>query len=1081
MALTSVSFPLSLTSAFLSLTPSYPLLTLHYYHLSLLTGGRSLVFSALQVCSASQAPSHRLLYHCLLPLLSCSGTSLMDTVPTTLIDRDRTTEKDTLIEQLMNSDFSNPVACMHALQLARDEGSVRVLPLLCRRLVTHPFSSISSPAASLAGRIMADKKVSSDLARELLPFLSGAGNRYPELLSTTQRLADVPSPAPPQSSSSHPLQFTSQVQAVTRLWFLAEVHDLCRNSCSDWLCGRVLARLSLSELSDLLQNPDIPKGLLEACVSHGLEVSLSSSSQTPHPLLQASSARLLDQLVQSQGPGDPSLLPPLLWLLLAQEVLSLPPLNEAAVSSVLAAITGGLQQRDSTLLLQTSMDCLSLALSLREIQSGIDDAWLATTVPLVVALAKGSTAEAGKADGSSSQQLHSALTHSPTHSLSPSLRLHTGTALLSLARLPSLHATCLIPPLLLSPGSQSPSEQVLDQALLEGEVLQQYMARSNTVGWLDRAQFEERWMQLLGVVNQPPPAEGMPVEEMYAHTLNMCIGLVGVVSLLLATSLCPQPGNPVFGVPLHTHRNRDILFLGTKPGRRLRKVRSVVETQLLLQCGARPDIYSHYQCPLLSHLSLPLFTRNVERGPGGTELGPAQLSLKSLWPVTLANPTSPARHSPDGVDVRSCVLSLVDLFSHWLGQPLHPLLLLHTLRAILMLSDLFSLPSQFQWMLELACDLSDKQPPEDVALHAILMQCILKAGAVLKVDAVQLERIVRSTERALSSDSLEVQDGCLCGLLYVVEDPGSQLAAHLAAPLAKYLPPQLESFHRLSEQHCTLCWSLAVSLALHHSHLLKDAEFPGQLLEKAIPLFLHPHTSPLLFHSLCFGLELLVLNFTLSNEQRSKVTNVTAGRCAKCELDKVLPALGLLLSCMYSGEQGNYVNEDEETEAAVEMSVLTREYVGILVEHLRHSPLEGVRFLVGVVPVVMVDFLPPVQVLQMVVTEFVSPHQPRPSLAAIVMGETFSLVLGKNMGDTLTDCGPTVSGQFRSTGAREKGSLVFSVLLAAASSSSILRAMLEVVADQPNMCLHICKFSLATTSFYFCSNPSVKPSSKRCL
>ena len=73
----------------------------------------------------------------------------------------------------------------------------------------------------------------------------------------------------------------------------------------------------------------------------------------------------------------------------------------------------------------------------------------------------------------------------------------------------------------------------------------------------------------------------------------------------------------------------------------MRKVRSVVETQLLLQCGARPDIYSHYQCPLLSHLSLPLFTRNVERGPGGTELGPAQLSLKSLWPVTLANPTSP--------------------------------------------------------------------------------------------------------------------------------------------------------------------------------------------------------------------------------------------------------------------------------------------------------------------------------------------------------------------------------------------------------------------------------------------------------
>ena len=31
------------------------------------------------------------------------------------------------------------------------------------------------------------------------------------------------------------------------------------------------------------------------------------------------------------------------------------------------------------------------------------------------------------------------------------------------------------------------------------------MTRSNCVRWLTRSQFEERWMQLLGVVNQPPP------------------------------------------------------------------------------------------------------------------------------------------------------------------------------------------------------------------------------------------------------------------------------------------------------------------------------------------------------------------------------------------------------------------------------------------------------------------------------------------------------------------------------------------------------------------------------------------------
>ena len=103
--------------------------------------------------------------------------------------------------------------------------------------------------------------------------------------------------------------------------------------------------------------------------------------------MQASSARLLELLDEGQGP--PSLLPPLLWLLLAHETLSLPPLNEPSVQSVLTAIAAGLQDTDSTMLLQTSLDCLSLGLSLREIQRGVNDAWLITTVPLVVALAKG--------------------------------------------------------------------------------------------------------------------------------------------------------------------------------------------------------------------------------------------------------------------------------------------------------------------------------------------------------------------------------------------------------------------------------------------------------------------------------------------------------------------------------------------------------------------------------------------------------------------------------------------------------------------------------------------------------------------
>ena len=90
------------------------------------------------------------------------------------------------------------------------------------------------------------------------------------------------------------------------------------------------------------------------------------------------------------------------------------------------------------------------------------------------------------------------------------------------------------------------------------------MQRCNPIGWLNRHQFEERWMQLLGVINQPPPPEGTPQEESHAHMLNVCAGVQAVTSLLLGTSLRPSPGDPITSIPLHTHRNSDVLFLGSR-------------------------------------------------------------------------------------------------------------------------------------------------------------------------------------------------------------------------------------------------------------------------------------------------------------------------------------------------------------------------------------------------------------------------------------------------------------------------------------------------------------------------------------
>lgn len=54
---------------------------------------------------------------------------------------------------------------------------------------------------------------------------------------------------------------------------------------------------------------------------------------------------------------------------------------------------------------------------------------------------------------------------------------------------------------------------------------------------------------------------------------------------------------------------------------------------------------------------------------------------------------------------------------------------------------------------------------------------------------------------------------------------------------------------------------------------------------------------------------------------------------------------------------------------------------------LRHGPEVNITFIVDILPKIIIDFLPPMEVLQTVVTDFVSPHQSRPRLAASIMAE----------------------------------------------------------------------------------------------
>ena len=176
------------------------------------------------------------------------------------------------------------------------------------------------------------------------------------------------------------------------------------------------------------------------------------------------------------------------------------------------------------------------------------------------------------------------------------------------------------------------------------------------------------------------------------------------------------------------------------PGKKLLPHRALIQSRVLLHCALRPHRHAYYQLPIMSDLQSitcpPVYSQNLERPLGSTSVTPCQLSYASLVPIILKTDLSKGGGSPVGIaeiDTRSCIMSLIDLYTHWLSQPIDLLLLHHTLTSIIMLSDLFVLSSQFEWMLETFLSLTKIHPQEDTLTEALLVLGTLKSAAVLRV------------------------------------------------------------------------------------------------------------------------------------------------------------------------------------------------------------------------------------------------------------------------------------------------------------------------------------------------------------
>ncbi|XP_068985197.1 huntingtin isoform X2 [Bombus flavifrons] len=534
--------------------------------------------------------------------------------------------------------------------------------------------------------------------------------------------------------------------------------------------------------------------------------------------------------------------------------------------------------------------------------------------------------------------------------------------------------------------------------LQEVEILEQFIYRINLLGWVSRLQFEEIWMALLGVLNLSQN-ENVPVEDISALIQASSLAVQAITKLLLNTLLLPYPGNPRASTVIHYPRDPQ-LSVHKISSQKLYAIQDLLTWKY--ECMNDSETIDGLNMDHIFHRG------NVERVANLNKYTYSQLSVSYLWSLcnlyedklsasvlNLKNRRNDALMSAS-LDLDSCLRFLIELYTSWMSpQANTPIqLLTEVVKSILAISELFVERAQYQWMLDMCLELSRIHPTENVILHQYLVVSVCKAAAVLTpLDFETLDKVKRLVDTNLKSSFLPAKVSALHGSLYLLQSAvlaNCEETMNIIHPLAiEYIQKHLDAqdLNGQSEEHQGVMWALVFFLLEHAEDTPPDTEAPA-VLELVLNLLTSQNISCSLHQTLLQGLERLVATKSVIGKVAEQIVKVAIDRLKQPSPMLSLPALQLLLTCMYT-EAADRLNQPETEEplpdAEPEALVRSIERASAIFDKIRRGHSMEVELLCTVLSGVLGDFFPPSEILTKVIGEFLSPQQPHPRLLAAVV------------------------------------------------------------------------------------------------
>ncbi|XP_075276530.1 huntingtin isoform X3 [Opisthocomus hoazin] len=625
--------------------------------------------------------------------------------------------------------------------------------------------------------------------------------------------------------------------------------------------------------------------------------------------------------------------------------------------------------------------------------------------------------------------------------------------IVSLARLPLVNSYTRVPPLVWKLGwSPKPAgdfgtvfPEIPVEFLQEKEIFKEFIYRINTLGWISRTQFEETWATLLGVlVTQPivmDQEENQQEEDTERTQINV-LAVQAITSLVLSAMTIPVAGNPAVSCLEQQPRNKALKALDTRFGRKLSVIRGIVEQEIQAMVSKRDNIATHhlYQAwdpvpslspattgALISHEKL-LLQINTEREIGDMDYKLGQVSIHSIWlgnnitplreeewgedeedendiPAPSSPPTSPinTRKHRAGVDIHSCSQFLLELYSQWI-LPSNPskrtpvILISEVVRSLLAVSDLFTERNQFEMMYTTLTELRKVHPSEDEILVQYLIPATCKAAAVLGMDKAVAEPVSRLLESTLRSTHMPSRIGALHGILYILEcDLLDETAKQLIPIISDYLLSNLRGVAHCvnihNQQHILVMCAAAFYL-IENYPLDVGPEFSAGIIQMCGVMVSgsDESTPSIIYHCVLRGLERLLLSEQLSRLDSESLVKLSVDRVNVQSPHRAMAALGLMLTCMYTGKEKISPSRTTDVNPAApdsESVIVAMERVSVLFDRIRKGfPFEA-RVVARILPQFLDDFFPPQDVMNKVIGEFLSNQQPYPQFMATVVYKVF--------------------------------------------------------------------------------------------